>query len=154
MQRDCAKYIYNLINFVFKVRWFSYSVVFYATLSLQLLLWKPSQAQSCAAAPYQIPGHVLVDHVIQTFQGTSSPDSCLDKCSDSSKCHSINWYSTGLCQINSGNHLSYPEGLVPNSTGQYLLYSGNTLRTCNNRLCNSGLFCLMERNGVDYRCHG
>jgi len=120
---------------------------------VQLSLWKPSYATTCNNEPYQVPGFVLVHHVIQSFQGISCSDSCLDKCSNHSSCHSINWFSnTGLCQINRGTHLSYPEGLVTNSTGKYMLYSGHHMVTCSNKFCSDGETCLMEIDGISYRC--
>ena len=118
------------------------------------LLWQQSIATSCNSA-FSIPGHVLLDHVIQSFTATSSADSCFHKCAANSSCHSINWYSnTGLCQLNKGTHLSYPEGLVASeSSASYKLYSLHPMATCSNRFCSDADdICLMNNDGINYRC--
>lgn len=123
-------------------------------LIILLLLWQQSFASTCNSA-FSIPGHVLLDHVIQSFTGTSSADSCFDKCEANSSCHSINWYSnTGLCQLNKGTHLSYPEGLVASElSASYKLYSLHPMVTCSNRFCSDADdICLMNNDGINYRC--
>ena len=121
--------------------------------AVKWFLWELTYANKCDTASYQVPGHVLLHHVIQSFHGTSSAVSCQDKCRDNLSCHSINWYrKTALCQLNSGTHLSYPEGLVPVSTGSYMLYSPHPMVTCSNKFCSHGDICLMGKDGISYRC--
>jgi len=119
-----------------------------------LLCRKPLQASTCGTAVYSQPDHVLLDHVIQSFHDTSSAESCFGKCGDNSSCHSVNWYSnTGLCQLNRGTHLSYPEGLV-DSTASYMLYSLHPMVACSNQFCSDPDICLMEDDGINYHCRG
>ena len=122
------------------------------TLIITSLLWQQSIAAICNSA--FIPGHVLLDHLIQSFTATSSVDSCFDKCAANLSCHSINWYSnTGLCQLNKGTHLSYPEGLVASEwSASYKLYSLHPMATCSNRFCSGTDICLMNNDGINYRC--
>ncbi|KAK3712179.1 hypothetical protein QZH41_017353, partial [Actinostola sp. cb2023] len=132
-------------------------MTFLTLLIITLLLWQPSNANTCNSMyAFNLPDHVLIDHVIQSFHDTSSAESCFGKCGDNSSCHSVNWYSnTGLCQLNRGTHLSYPEGLVASdSTASYMLYSLHPMVACSNQFCSDPDICLMEDDGINYRCEG
>ncbi|KAK3745569.1 hypothetical protein QZH41_005738 [Actinostola sp. cb2023] len=132
-------------------------MTFLTLLITTSLLWQPSDANTCNSMyEFNLPYHVLLGHVIQSFHDTSSAESCFGKCGDNSSCHSVNWYSnTGLCQLNRGTHLSYPEGLVASdSTASYMLYSLHPMVACSNQFCSHPDICLMEDDGINYRCEG
>lgn len=102
------------------------------------------------------PGHVLLNTVIQSLYGIIHIMLCMDKCEKISTCRSVNWYTRGLCQLNSETHLSYPEGFVANVTGDYMIYGLHPRATCSNKMCAepSRSVCLMEADGINFGCKG
>ncbi|XP_028517880.1 lactadherin-like [Exaiptasia diaphana] len=99
------------------------------------------------------PGQVLLTSVTQSHYGNARMINCIEKCGDISTCHSINWYrDLGLCQLNNDTHLSYPEGVVSSSTGNYMIYGIHPMKTCSNQICEEPRVCLMEEDGLHFKC--
>ncbi|XP_031570546.1 lactadherin-like [Actinia tenebrosa] len=110
-------------------------VVWPATFLILVLPWRYSHA-SCGESEYTQPGHVLINHVIESLMGTSLMG-CMQHCDENVFCSSINIYTDSrLCELNSANHISFPEDLVPVSHhASYMIYSLHPAFVCSNHRC-------------------
>lgn len=136
-----------------------YTVTTYVELSTRLnllglfllLLTKSTESKKCLVE-YSKGNIKLIDNVIKTEPSTD-PGKCLDKCSKTEKCHSINFnIDKQMCKLNSANHLTNPENMVYSSDMMYMNYFNHPVNKCSNKLCSNGKVCELERNGIGFNC--
>ncbi|KAK3750723.1 hypothetical protein QZH41_017276, partial [Actinostola sp. cb2023] len=121
-----------------------------AILVIMMFLWQLSQGSTCDTW-YTQSGFALRNHVIQTSK-SKDLQGCTDKCAANDSCNSINIYESGQCELNNGNHLTFPDDLLPHQAATYLLYSAHPLPYCSKRYCSDGEICVMNTDGINYRC--
>lgn len=107
------------------------------------------------AAVYSEHDVKLEGHVINSTS-TSSLFHCMQECESTNNCHSINLYNNArpsICELNDANHLTNPESMVNSSGSTYLNYFPRPVSKCSNSLCrNSSYDCIVESDGINYKC--
>ncbi|KAK3699012.1 hypothetical protein QZH41_019034 [Actinostola sp. cb2023] len=117
-------------------------------VAIILLPWIRASAQTCES-PYSQNDFKIKGHVIKTL--TSTRKQCEEHCASQQDCHSINFYqSKRTCELNSANHMSNPESLLPSSDCQYMDFPKRPPAKCNYKFCSEPLACV--KDDESYKC--
>jgi len=135
----------HLLMYFFLVE---FSNMLTSLVAIILLPWIRALAQTCDS-PYSQNHFKIQGHVIKTL--TSTRKQCEEHCASQQDCHSINFYqSKGTCELNSANHMSDPESLLPSSDCQYMDFPKRPPAKCNYKLCSEPLACVKDEES--YKC--
>ena len=108
---------------------------------------EPSTAHHCKTA-FNLQHRVLKGHVI-TSRVVPNFDICIGSCINQAQCYSVNFYSTGLCELNDKTKTSNPQDMVRAWNGNYLENIIRQPNPCNDKPCRAIDVCYASGNKAE-----